>query len=274
MSGAAAGSADCVSFLSHWRLLLMEEPGEWLLVRAGPLLHPERAREKPGDLADPHQGEWPGGQALWIPVWRPSVPREEADPLCGFHAHQGTLLLKMTVSGAHSSWEVTDHWLMNQKKKIGAGYSWKIRKFWRILISGRLLTQRERNFLVLSYVLWNFRDFLFLHCYPFDDLRLIFCLSLFLLVVTLSTYNKSDLCRWLLALSTVIGGDIGQLLESYLYLAKSAWQKNSQRDIHSPVLQAVGTECGLSDFFHWLRADSHAKIPRYVIGVGGGGGGV
>lgn len=29
----------------------------------------------------------------------------------------------------------------------------------------------------------------------------------------------------------------------------------------------------MSDFFHWLRADSHAKIPRYVIGVGGGGGG-
>lgn len=21
-------------------------------------------------------------------------------------------------------------------------------------------------------------------------------------------------------------------------------------------------------FFHWLRADSHAEIPRYVIGVG------
>lgn len=35
----------------------MEEPREWLLVCAGPLLHPERAREELGDLADSHQGE-------------------------------------------------------------------------------------------------------------------------------------------------------------------------------------------------------------------------
>lgn len=42
--------------------------------------------------------------------------------------------------------------------------------------------------------------------------------------------------------------------------------KNSQRDIRLPVLQKVGIECGLSDDFHWLTADSHAEIPRYVRG--------
>ena len=97
------------------RLLFMEEPREWLLVCAGLLLHPEWAWEEPGDLADPHQGEWQGGQALWIPVWWPTLPREEADPMCGLHAHQGTLLLKITIPGVHSSWEATNHLLMNQK---------------------------------------------------------------------------------------------------------------------------------------------------------------
>ena len=116
VSKAAAGSADFISFLfSCWRLLFMEEPREWLLVCAGPLLHPEWAREEPGDLADPHQGEWQGGQALWIPIWWPTLPREEADPMCGLHAHQGTLLLKITIPGVHSSWEATNHLSMNQK---------------------------------------------------------------------------------------------------------------------------------------------------------------
>ena len=99
VSKAAARSADFISFLfSHWRLLFMEEPREWLLVCAGPLLHPEWAWEEPGDLADPHPGEWQGGQALWIPVWWPTLPREEADSMCGLHAHQGTLLLKIIHS--------------------------------------------------------------------------------------------------------------------------------------------------------------------------------
>lgn len=64
-----------------------------LLVCAGPLRHPERAREKPGPLADPDQGELQGGQELRVSVQRPAIPREEADPVCGLHAHQGPLLL-------------------------------------------------------------------------------------------------------------------------------------------------------------------------------------
>lgn len=42
----------------------MEEPGQRVLVCAGPVLHPERAWQEPGDPAYPHQGEQQGGQAL------------------------------------------------------------------------------------------------------------------------------------------------------------------------------------------------------------------
>ena len=157
MSGAVARPADSISFLSHWRLFLMEEPREWLLVCAGPLLHPERAREKPGDLADSHQGEWQGRQALWISVWWPTLPWEEADPMCGLHAHQGTLLLKITIPGAHSSWEATDHLWVNQNffflmllKDPEIRKDFNFRKI-----------DSTGNFLVLSYRLWIFRDFFF-----------------------------------------------------------------------------------------------------------------
>lgn len=92
----------------------MEEPREWLLVCSGALLHPERAREKSGDHADPHQGEPQGGQTLWVSLGWPTLPPEEANPLCRLHAHQGTLLLRRTMPGVHSSWEATDHLLMNQ----------------------------------------------------------------------------------------------------------------------------------------------------------------
>lgn len=93
---------DVVLFLSCQRLLFMEEPRKWLLVCAGPLLRPGWIWQKTGDHADPYQGEPQGGQALWVPVWQPPLPWEEADPVCGFHAHQRTLFLPVTIP---STWE-------------------------------------------------------------------------------------------------------------------------------------------------------------------------
>lgn len=91
----------------------MEEPGQRLVVRAGPLRHPERAREKPGHLEDPHQSELQGGQALRVAVRRRPLPPEEADSVRGLHAHQGTLLLKITIPGVRFRRAATGSLLRN-----------------------------------------------------------------------------------------------------------------------------------------------------------------
>lgn len=89
VSKAAARSTDFISFLfSHW-LLFMEEPREWLLVCAGPAPSWMSMGRAWRSCRSSPEGEWQGGQALWIPslmthastrrsrfhVWSPCSPR-------------------------------------------------------------------------------------------------------------------------------------------------------------------------------------------------------
>lgn len=142
-----------VSFLSCWRLLLVEEPRKRLLVCASPLLHPGGAWKRPGNHADPHQGEWQSCQALWVSVWWPTLPWEEADPLCGLHAHQGTLLQSIAISGVHSSWDAMGHSLMNHIFLC----SWNIQKFSRILISGKCIDSTGKKLSGAVFCSLNFQ---------------------------------------------------------------------------------------------------------------------
>lgn len=132
------------------RLLLMEEPRKRLLVCAGPLLHPEWAWKKPGDLADPHQSEQQGGQALSVSFWWPSLPWEEANTMCCLHAHQGTVLPKITIPGGC---------ILAQKVEV---VCWWIR------------------FLMLLKYLETLKDFNFRKMYWFNKKETFWCCLMFL----------------------------------------------------------------------------------------------
>lgn len=110
----AARSADFITFLfSHWRLCIHGRPREWLLVCAGPLLHPEWAWEEPGDLADPHrvndrvarhfesQSDDPRFREKQIHVWSPCSEDSTSED----NSFQGAFQLRSYL----------DHLLMNQK---------------------------------------------------------------------------------------------------------------------------------------------------------------
>ena len=73
------------------RVLLMEEPRARLLVRPGALQRPQRVWQAAGDNADPDTGQLHGSYQLWVLVRRPAFQREEADPLRGVYADQGTV---------------------------------------------------------------------------------------------------------------------------------------------------------------------------------------
>lgn len=79
---------------------------------------------------------------------------------------------------------------------------------------------------------------------------IIFVCVFFPPVVTCSTYNKDDLCRCLLAVSSVTGGDIDGQSESCLYLVKivPVLDQTRPRGSQSPVLQKVGIKYGLREF--------------------------
>lgn len=81
----------CAS-LCIFRVLLVEEPRAWLLVRSGPLQCPQWVWETAGDHADPDTSQLHGGYQLRVLVGGPSFQWEKADPLRGLYADKRTVL--------------------------------------------------------------------------------------------------------------------------------------------------------------------------------------
>ena len=129
------------------------------------------------------------------------------------------------------------------------------------------MIQRERNsgaVLTVSEFSETFFFYIVIHLMTFS-LKIHF-LFVFLLIVALSTYNKNDLCRWLLTVSTVTGGDFGRLSESYSYLAKSPWQKTAKGIFIRLYCRKWDIECGLSEFFIDIGKILVQKFPDMLRG--------